>query len=443
MDELFWFWPRRLGDGARDRSLAALARGQVEAATAMWIGQEGSVSDGHVAAHNLAVLAHASALDLDHAGRAGSLSEDERALRDTLWPQALGRWEALLHRDGFWDRLAERVRSLDDPRLRTGTVEALRRSLPLALLLINARLAAQRAEAGDLAEVARQVRLIRESRFGERWVEEALHLATAGLRDRLRLLCKAAEDEAGTRPERAHEMARRLLDQTRPLLAALDLLLREEDEVRRGAHDQVALRVLSCQIAYGNRTDDWETSLALLNEAGGIAVGATASGRLGENVRIVQDNLEHDREYGTCFFCGDAPPAAEVAVEVKLHGEVVRVPVPGGVQIRWRSLTAKVPRCPACKEAQVRLAASTGVGGVLGGLAGVGGCFATMESDTGWLSVVLAIVLLSVGLGLGRFVGRRGAKTGIRGEGEASQFPPVRRLLAEGWSVGEKPADAN
>lgn len=445
IEELFWFWPRRLGEGVEDPALGSLTRGDMKQATALWVGQENSRTDGAVAVHNLAVLAHATVLDLEHKGRGGDLTPEERSDRETLWPQAFKRWRALVSREDFWNRLSDRILDLDDPRLTVATVEGIRRFLPLALLLISARLAARSVEAGEIAEAERHVRRIRDSGFEERWVEEALHRASKVPRRRIQVICESAEDEAKAKPESADRMARQVMEQTESHLATLDLLLPEDDAYRQGAHDEVALRVLACQIAYGNETDDWKTSLAILEQTREIVAGEAARARIEENLRIVRGNLEQQLEHGVCFFCSELPPDDGVAHVVKLHGDVMRIPVPGGVQIRWRGLTVKVPRCVGCKEAQNKMTLLTGAGAVLGALVTIGSCLATgvPEGDGGCVAFLFAFALLAaLGTGLGWIVGKAVTKKGVRPESDAVKFPPIQRLLAEGWSVGEKPSDA-
>lgn len=444
IEELFWFWPRRFGESVEDPALGFLARGELKQATALWVGQENSRTDGAVAVHNLAVLAHVTVLDLEYTGRDGDLTPEELKDRETLWPQAFNRWRALFSREDFWSRLSDRILDLDDPRLTVATVGRLRRSLPLALLLISARLAARSVEAGEIAEAERHVRLIWDSGFEERWVEEALHRASEVPRRRIQVICESAEDEAKAKPAGADRMARQVMEQTESHLATLDLLLPEDDAYRQGAHDEVALRVLACQIAYGNETGDWKTSQEILEQAREIVAGEAARARIDENLRIVRGNMEHQLEQDVCFFCSELPPDDEVAHEVKLHGDVMRVPVPGGVQLRWRGLTVKVPRCVGCKKAQAKLTLLTGGGTFLGGVAGFGSCITMVSAndEAGCAGFVLLVVLALLGSGLGWLVGKAVTKKGIRPEGEAVKFPPIQRLLAEGWSVGEKPSDA-
>ena len=66
VDEFFWFWPERFGESRTDLALTALAGGDMQAAVDIWRAQEQAGDGSAVALHNLAILAHVTALDLAH-----------------------------------------------------------------------------------------------------------------------------------------------------------------------------------------------------------------------------------------------------------------------------------------------------------------------------------------------------------------------------------------
>src|SRR5207237_3361496 len=63
VDEFFWFWPETSATETPDEALTALDRGDVAAARKRW---QAAAPGAGVAVHNLAVLAHLLALDLEH-----------------------------------------------------------------------------------------------------------------------------------------------------------------------------------------------------------------------------------------------------------------------------------------------------------------------------------------------------------------------------------------
>jgi hypothetical protein len=429
--ELFWFWAKP--DGEADPAMQALAKGDEGNARKLW--GDRAQSGGSTASHNLAVLDHMMALDLEGAGEARRLDKAERDRRDAAWANALQRWAALCEDGAFRKRLRERIRALEDPRLTERTLEQLLATLPLALLGINARLGAHAAEKGSRGEAERQRRLVERSGFGERAAAEALRRAVEPIADRIRTLCKTAEPEADAKPASADKLARRVLDQSKPLLAALDLLLPKEHPTRVGSHDEVALRALACQISYGNHTKDWDGSEALLNDALPIAHSESARQRIQENLNIVKGN----QKFGTCWFCGTAKAEDGCERDVKLHGNVTRTPnyFAGTVQVQWQKLTIGVPRCGGCKGRHGRADMSLGFSVLFGFLSGIGSCIARGgEGNAPGVAIGLIIVFGALGGWL-----RWQLLGGVKDESAGHEFPSVKEKLSQGYALGDQPAD--
>jgi hypothetical protein len=297
VDELFWFWPHKLGESGSDEAMKLLATGDVTGATIVWTRQERDLSNANVSTHNLAVYRHAVALDLEWQSKTASLTEEEKKQRDICWQDALKRWHLLLEHEGFWSRLTGRIRDLDDPRLTTGTTRRMRKTLPQALLSINAHLAVQYAEQGHHAEAKRHINLMRGWNNGvgdgdSKLTDEALQLAVTNLRNRLKTLCRHAESQSESDPVHADEVIRHLLEQSRPLLTALTTVLPDNDLTREGAHDEVAQSILTCQIKYGRKTEDWETSQEVLEQAELIANGESVRVKIRDNIKQVKELRE-------------------------------------------------------------------------------------------------------------------------------------------------------
>lgn len=505
VDELFWFWPTRPAQGREDPALSAVVQGDTKTARAIWGEQERVAGDGFVAMHNLAVFHHAGALDLEHRSSHSPLSSVEARQRDIHWDEAHRRWRKLLEQEAFWSRVAGRIRELDDPRLTTGAARRMRKTLPLALLMINARLAVRAAEKtlrseekGDRSEVDRHLGILGEwvkapggegdappprspkscpecgrkvnrevlpgalwcswcgrevadasgSRAGARssfrpLAGEALRHAALPLRDRVKALCRAAEPEAAKEPRHGDSVARRLIEQTAPLIAALDMLFPGGDPVRAGARDEVALCALACQISFGNETKNWKASRDLLDLVLSVAACESVRSRISENLRIVTENLEYQAKYETCWFCGRNPSASTAAVEVKMHGNVQRHPdyIRNQVRITWQHMTVKVPRCTMCKAAHARETWCAGVGTIAGLLAGSAGCLGLVYTGSsqgaGFLSV---LVCSGLGYAVGGIYGRLSLKSGIKALTTRNEFHEVKKMLEQGWNFGEKPA---
>ncbi len=255
LDEFLWFWPTQFGEGKTDQTLTVLDQGNLQAASNAWLQSEKNGEAGDVAKHNLAVLAHMLALDLEHSVQAnGKPLEEKLAKRlDNYWANAFTRWRVLHRDDRFWDRLADRIRELDEPQLNDETAREMRTGLPVWLPYINAQLAISAAEQGKLHEAKRQVRIISRSRLDPTAINEALDLAVRPLRERIKLLCSTAEADATSDLAHANKVTQRLIRQTKPLLAILDCLLPIGHTTLEGAHDEVALRRSVARLRLGTR----------------------------------------------------------------------------------------------------------------------------------------------------------------------------------------------
>lgn len=300
VDEFFWFWPHEQGQSRSDQALQHLAQGRHEEAAQVWTQQEVNRSVGHVSTHNLAVLHHLLALEWEKRVRDNEASPEEQAKIAHLWNHAFRRWQKLLDEEGFWSRLTSRVRELEDPRLTAGSVRRIRAALPAALLSINARLALQAVTKGKNGTAARLVEVIRGSGFPEDAIREGLRQAVEPARNRIKALCRVAEQAAETDPVHADTACEQLLDAALPLLAGLDCLLPEGDPTREVAHDDVAEQALHCQVAFAKKTHQWRRSAQLLERAALVAASASVAKKLQENLAIVRSEAETGND-----FCGD------------------------------------------------------------------------------------------------------------------------------------------
>jgi hypothetical protein len=147
-----------------------------------------------VAAHNLAVLAHTHALDLELAPR--QLHPDEATTRDKLWPEALRHWKEVVEDDRFWDALHGRIVSMNEPQLRDFDLRGLRAELPRSLLGINAQLAVRAAQQGRADDAGRHKEIMLASGLGHDAVSGALRHVLRRVHEQLRKLFRAAATDA-------------------------------------------------------------------------------------------------------------------------------------------------------------------------------------------------------------------------------------------------------
>ena len=287
VDELFWFW----SESSSDEALGALVAGDADSAARTWLDR--ADSGDPIAAHDAAVLAHARALDIE-LGVSGAAAEDQPG---ALWDEALLAWTEVLEVGSIEQRMRARLAELRDPRFEGSSARRFEYELPGSLLAINARLAVEAVERGDSDASGRLLGTITGSGFDPMRVEEALRSAVQPARERARLLCEGARKEAAADPVRAYRTAGNLLDETRPLVDLVDRLLAEDHPTRQMLRDDVATAVLSCQVKFANRTDDWATSGPLLEQALEIASGRSARERIRENLDTVRRNAESNNDF--------------------------------------------------------------------------------------------------------------------------------------------------
>ena len=285
-DEFFWFWPENLTSEAPEPALACLEQGDVAAARKHW-----QVASHAVSQHNLAILAHLLALDLEWRALAVAsprpLEGFSARMRDQAWSEAWMHWKMTLESQEFWDHFRQRIRHLNEPQLPEALAEDFRRALPVTLLGVNAGLAVQWAERRLPREAPRQRELMKNSGLESADADEALRRALRPVRERIKTLCQTAAS-AGT-------------------------------------------------------TDNWQTAIDLFKGVSGLPARS-----------VDRDNLLEDAGpalYRICWFCQKRGSDPGSAAAVPLHGRVTRNRSGGGQSLHWDRQCIEVPRCWQCSQA--------------------------------------------------------------------------------------------
>lgn len=434
LDELFWFWPRELGS-PDDDGLELLANNHLSKAISLWSKYEERGTVSKVSTHNLAVLYHAIALDLEREATKRALKEKEMGMYRLYWKRAYRRWERLFDDESFWSRLTARIRMLNDPRLTTGTARRIRKCLPKTLLLVNARLALHAAENGKKKKIQRHIMLMQKSGLGQGLVNEALLDSLSNIRQRLKIIYSLVETKSTENPKKADKVASQLIKDVKPLLLIIDQLLPENDIVNRSVHNQIATSVIRCQIEYGVSTKDWKTSLKLLETALPLAGSESVRLNIQENIKIVSDNIK----YMTCFFCERNPGDDSATVEVAMHGDVNQDYFQN--RITWNHTKVKVPRCSKCMSyhkmiSNWKTAWAIG-GGIIGGVIGL---IITRVSEFPCAIFLMPIILAAIGALIGSVVAKSKIPYDIKPLKDNTKFHGVKELLSQNWGFGESPS---
>lgn len=441
--EFFWFWPLTVGHAGNDAGLRQLHQGDNDSAANAWRGRERSPEEGPASKHNLAVLYHFSALEIEKEflngkspppspGGANTATPDQEMAKtadaERYWVEANKYWKMVAIEQSCWSRVVARIRAMDDKSLTTGAARRMERRLPVALTLINARLAIRAHQNGKTHHGQRHVARIRGSGFDAEAVDEALRIAVEPTRSAIKTMCDLAKQDTDADPTKTDAVTERLLEQASGPLALLDLLLPENNPGRIAEHDQVALTALSCVIAFGNKTENWTKSLDLLNRLTPLAASTAAKERIAHNRKTIQGIYE----YSLCWFCGQNQGSDPCAVEVKMHGEIER----DGTRIRWSHRAIKVPRCQACRdeEAGENLAGAVCLG-MLGGV-GIFGCLAA--NDMFVLGAILGVTVAIAPTLIANSKAKKKRRPGIIKKSQ-NDFPRIKELQSEGWDFGDKP----
>ena len=435
--EFFWFWPLAHGQAADDPALQLMSQGRTDESVKLWQAAAKTSAAGPAAKHNLAVTYHFSALEWERTLLNGSHDEANTKEAERYWDESMRHWYAATSEESSWSRLTARIRAIDDRSLTTGASRRIEHSLPVALTLIDARLAIRAYELGKNRHAQRHVARLNGRAVPEEALAQALRVAVDPVRAMIKTICEAAKKDRETDPAKADTVAERVLDLTAKPLGLLDVLLANDNPARVAEHDQVALTALSCLIAFGNKTTNWKRTSELIERLRSLAASTAAKERIEENCKTVRDNLESSR----CFFCKQEESKDDATLEVKMHGNVQRIPTYGGVQVTWQHCTVGVPRCPACKAAHSRLDTGMGLGALVGGLMGLPGCFAIVNADgDAWFGGLIVIgILTGIGSGIGYAIASSMKPKGVRPESSKSEHPRIKELLAEGWAWGEAP----
>ena len=374
VDELFWFWPADHNNGDTDAAYKAACEGRLRDAHQLWCQQKEQPATESVAVHNLAVLHHALALDIEHAsnnGSAGDAPADPKARvnRDKYWAVALEHWAAFAENEPGWSYILSRAEALDDPRLTSGFVRRLRHSLPEAILSINVNLAVRAAKRGDADEAQRHLLYIRNSGFDLHLAAPLLEREASPLVEQVRRICEPVSDRSKSSPDTANQLAKSVLDDCQVLLTGIRAILGKEHHLRQTAFDLVASTVRGCMIDYGNATEDWSGCVPLLEHAAELALDEGLQARFREDVEQVQKNQAEEQHVEEL----KQAVTADRVYEVVINGGQIRManlctcclgpatqeqPVSyeweetRGITRYKRSLSFKFPICNTCLQHQ-------------------------------------------------------------------------------------------
>jgi DNA-binding response OmpR family regulator len=312
LHEFFWFWPTS-GSNENDPALVAVNTGNIKEAEGLWresamqlnsprpdFDRRGLLENkpeleraAVVSLHNLAILYHIRALGVTAEGSTGRVPDDTD--RAKFWKTSFSYWLKIRNQHVFWDVLRDRIRKMNDPRLRDEVAEMIWTSLPLALISLNAQLAVAAAESRDFEEAGLQRRVMKESGFSD-FVRDALCRKLKPLQEELAHLCETAESESLKEPENAVGTVKKLFEDKKMYLQTFNYLLGAGDSQRDAVHDLVAQTARTCLVAYVNKTEKWENAQPLFEECLALAESNSLRSRLEDDLETLAGNVAAKRE---------------------------------------------------------------------------------------------------------------------------------------------------
>ncbi|HSI86338.1 MAG: hypothetical protein ACAI35_13145 [Candidatus Methylacidiphilales bacterium] len=290
VDEFFWFWPKGPGKGTDDPAIQAVLNGEANKAQEIWVEMEASPEHNYIAWHNLAVMYHLMALDWTVVHITSKVTEEHERVIVGYWKDSFARWEKIASDDRVWDAMKARIKTLDDPRLTTGFVRRFCSTLPEALDKINAEVALRFGEQGRTDWAKIHIDFMKSTHQGIDDVEKTAELVLAPTRKRIRQHLKAAIEDSEKSPETGTIIARRLVEQCKPLHLLFQLFHGVSSPHTTELFDDVANALNSCISDYNIKTKDYSHSTELYREALNFATAEEVRKLIESNIEISERN---------------------------------------------------------------------------------------------------------------------------------------------------------
>jgi hypothetical protein len=290
LEEFFWFWSPETDGHSRDQALDRLARGDINAALQLWQERKDAAGrDRIVALHNLAVLYHHLALDLEHRALSTALDASQLRTRETCWRSAWEAWKEFFEVTESWEDRLEKLRAPVILHVRQASQPQVISALIQALCHINIHLALRFVTAEQPREMKRQLDNVRAAEWPDWFYDDTVRFLIDELKRRIDGLNTTCRDSAKAHPEHADRAALGLKAGAKPFLLVVNQLLPEKSVVRRQIHDSIALQMLDCVERFGLATQNWKEALRTLTRVHRQGITEAMSARLDRSLSDVQE----------------------------------------------------------------------------------------------------------------------------------------------------------
>lgn len=310
LSEFFWVWPT----SDADTSVEEIVSGDRTRAIKTWENEALGVGRKRsIAQHNLAVVYQFYAIDaeqqlLDQMKVSANLLDDPewQEFKTKLceyWEKSFSYWEEIVDNDEFWDQFIERLKAVDDPRLTTGLARRIREEFPVAFDNINAGLAVAYARINKFEEAKRHVDYMIKTMSGLDDVDELFKIIFEPMERRVALLIARYDEKAREDGRTAKECAEKLLAETAEIRSVALALLQSGQRLRAKLFADIVSACNRYQVIYGNSTKDWKGCSQILASLKALDKSDELKRLIEENTKVVQQNIKEDEESRTCWCC--------------------------------------------------------------------------------------------------------------------------------------------
>jgi hypothetical protein len=264
IDEFFWFWPGEYGDSKSDPALQALAKGDTKIANEIWQARIKDESYGIVAKHNLAVAYLMVSVELEYLAISHTVSEERLQKITDSWKSSIRKWSRIAEDDELWEKVADRIRQLNEANLPTGFARRMRTSFPEAFHNINVELILDLAKSGHVELAKQHLQYLREHCHHPQELGQSAARVLLPAKNRLQEQIRLAVNRGKKNPRDAANAARELLKQSHATLELFDIFYGENSDERHDLLDEVVSVCNRLQIVYFKETGDDKTCLEIL-----------------------------------------------------------------------------------------------------------------------------------------------------------------------------------
>lgn len=306
--EFFWFWPLNDSKSVDDPALHAISEGDIDQALKIWAKPNSNPKVNTVQLHNLAVYSHFQALE--------NIADKSEPDSIQYWETAYLRWGDLVASSDFWSLLDNRVREIDDPRLRIGHVKTLRRAITKIIAFTNVTEAARLAENKDFEGASSLLSPFHNNFADNQNGFEILKLATDPYRERLRVAASLAENKAENDPAHADVAAEALLLEGGKQLGVISSLLSENEVSVISLREDILDKAIQAIDTFFDKTDDWERAIDLFIKAKPFAVQSKEKTKIQERLKGLKE-FGSNQNYWCCkgYFNNEIPPTLFAKLE--------------------------------------------------------------------------------------------------------------------------------